>query len=171
MQTFNSDAASYEILRDVGMAGTAPGMIAAGAALGRSLERPPSDGVSSLSFSSSSDLLVCSSWDGVGSAAPMSPQLVNVIGLRSACCDVAPALRVHAWSHGIVSPLMQSLRCLQSVRLYDGPRNVCRASFSQQAPVLDATFQDDSRIFLGGLDGIVKRYCVSSSHASVMPED
>ncbi|CAK0749983.1 hypothetical protein CVIRNUC_001953 [Coccomyxa viridis] len=91
------------------MAGTASGMIASGAAHGRSLERPPSDGVSSLSFSSSSDLLVCSSWDG-------------------------------------------------SARLYDGPRNVCRASFSQQAPVLDATFQDDSRIFLGGLDGVVKRY-------------
>ena len=46
---------------------------------------------------------------------------------------------------------------LQGVRLYDAPRNHTRASYSQQVPVLDAAFQDDSRIFLGGLDGLVKR--------------
>ena len=46
---------------------------------------------------------------------------------------------------------------LQSARLYDAPRNHVRASYSQQAPVLDAAFQDDSHIFLAGLDGIVKR--------------
>ncbi len=46
---------------------------------------------------------------------------------------------------------------LQGVRLYDAPRNHTRASYSQQVPVLDAAYQDDSRIFLGGLDGIVKR--------------
>ncbi|CAL5227848.1 g10880 [Coccomyxa viridis] len=84
-------------------------MSAPAPALGRPLERPPSDGVSSLSFSSSSDLLLCSSWEG-------------------------------------------------SARLYDAPRNHVRASYSQQAPVLDAAFQDDSHVFLAGLDGIVKRY-------------
>ena len=47
---------------------------------------------------------------------------------------------------------------LQGVRLYDAPRNHTRASYSQQVPVLDAAYQDDSRIFLGGLDGIVKRW-------------
>jgi hypothetical protein len=47
---------------------------------------------------------------------------------------------------------------LQSARVYDAPRNHVRASYSQQVPVLDAAFQDDSHIFLGGLDGIVKRY-------------
>ena len=49
---------------------------------------------------------------------------------------------------------------LQSARLYDAPRNHVRASYSQQAPVLDAAFQDDSHIFLAGLDGIVKRSCI-----------
>ena len=51
---------------------------------------------------------------------------------------------------------------LQSARLYDAPRNHVRASYSQQAPILDAAFQDDSHIFLAGLDGIVKRSDLST---------
>ncbi|CAL8462261.1 g1792 [Coccomyxa elongata] len=77
--------------------------------LGRPLENPPTDGISGLRFSTTSDLLLCSSWDG-------------------------------------------------SARLYDAPRNHTKGSFSQQAPILDATFQEESSIFLAGLDGIIKRY-------------
>ena len=46
---------------------------------------------------------------------------------------------------------------MQTARLYDALRNQTRGSFSQPAPVLDAAFQEDSSVFLGGLDGVVKR--------------
>ena len=49
------------------------------------------------------------------------------------------------------------------MRLFDAPRNQTKGSFSQQAPVLDAAFQEDSSIFLAGLDGIIKRCCSNSS--------
>ncbi len=43
------------------------------------------------------------------------------------------------------------------MRLYDAARNQTRGSFSQQSPILDATFQEDSAVFLGSFDGQVMR--------------
>ena len=46
---------------------------------------------------------------------------------------------------------------MQLARLYDARQNLLRGTYAHQAPLLDATFQDQSIIFTGGLDGLVKR--------------
>lgn len=117
--------------------------------LGRPLVNPPTDGITALRFSANSDLLLCASWDGVRVIAyhsmPMHksihdrPAAVHAPGLLTCCAEIS-------YTH-----------TAQTARLYDALRNQTRGSFSQPAPVLDATFQEDSGVFLGGLDGAVKR--------------
>ena len=46
---------------------------------------------------------------------------------------------------------------MQLARLYDAKQNVLRGTYAHHSPMLDATFQDQSVIFTGGLDGLVKR--------------
>lgn len=45
----------------------------------------------------------------------------------------------------------------QTARLYDAGRRMLRGSYSQVAPALDGAFQDDSVVYVGGLDGLVRR--------------
>ena len=70
---------------------------------------------------------------------------------------------MHAWSAGC--PCWCS-HCLlfgvalggaQTARLYDAGRRMLRGSYSQVAPALDGAFQDDSVVYVGGLDGLVRR--------------
>ena len=45
----------------------------------------------------------------------------------------------------------------QTARLYDAGRRTLRGSYSLTSPALDGAFQDDSVIYIGGLDGVVRR--------------
>lgn len=51
-----------------------------------------------------------------------------------------------------------NLPVLQLARLYDVRHDSLRGSYSHQAPLLDACFQDNSTIFTAGLDSLVKRW-------------
>ena len=57
---------------------------------------------------------------------------------------------------------------LQLARLYDARQDTLKGSYSHQAPLLDACFQDNSTIFTGGLDCLVKRYV--HSHKGLIPQ-
>ena len=58
---------------------------------------------------------------------------------------------------GACSPLMPASDAAQTARLYDAGRRMLRGSYSQVAPALDGAFQDDSVVYVGGLDGLVRR--------------
>jgi hypothetical protein len=45
----------------------------------------------------------------------------------------------------------------QTARLYDAGRRTLRGSYALVAPALDGAFQDDSVVYVGGLDGLVRR--------------
>jgi len=51
-----------------------------------------------------------------------------------------------------------------AVRLYDtGPGSAIKATFNHKAAVLDCCFLDDSNVFSGGLDKVVKLYNITTS--------
>ena len=55
----------------------------------------------------------------------------------------------HIWGKVVVAA--------QTARLYDAGRRTLRGSYSLTSPALDGAFQDDSVIYVGGLDGVVRR--------------
>lgn len=106
------------------------------------VQQPPSDGITRVRFSTPGDLLLASSWDGVGAqqllAQPPSHQQAPTIASRS----------------------------LQALHLYgaDGSK---RARYQQSAPALDCCFQQDNACYSGCVDGSISRYACSPSTACV----
>lgn len=102
---------------------------------GSQLGSPPTDGISGLRFSATNDLLLACSWDGVSANL-----LVH---------DLLPCDQLAGEAFCL---------CIQLARLYDARHGTLRGSYSHQAPLLDACFQDNASIFTAGLDSLVKRW-------------
>ena len=57
---------------------------------------------------------------------------------------------------------------MQGVHLYDTSKRESSTVFAHGAPVLDATFQDDTTVISAGLDGLLKQ-CVHTSPEGLLP--
>ncbi len=152
----------------------------ASTALGQPLDDPPTDGITALRFSATSDLLMATSWDGVralrsSNLQPLSRAPGPVLDACRACLPrkryARPAHRQPAGCapaagggraraprparrRTVASPLAGRA---QTARLYDAGRRTLRGSYALVAPALDGAFQDDSVVYVGGLDGLVRR--------------
>ncbi|KAK9846411.1 hypothetical protein WJX81_003316 [Elliptochloris bilobata] len=72
--------------------------------------------------------------------------------------DDPPGDGITALRFSATSDLLMATSWDGTARLYDAGRRTLRGSYSQVAPALDGAFQDDSVVYVGGLDGLVRRY-------------
>lgn len=118
---------------------------------------PPTDGISSLNFAPTSDLLLVTSWDTVRAAERVACDRAHYFRAASAWQWLAVPCwqpsNASAQSHkSFVSVLFQG------VRLYDARANTGPQSYyHHRAAVLDGALADDTTAYSGGLDNTVTK--------------